>query len=116
MAELLSGGLGIVVVLFLLVIAVLWFFLPFAVFGIKDELRKQHAELQALHKSTKVIANRHAELLNAIRASLTTDDDESVTKVESAPPLNDSPDESAQDAVARLQKERDRWKKGHETP
>lgn len=33
-----SGVLGLIVILFLFVLAVLWFFLPFAIFGTKDKL------------------------------------------------------------------------------
>jgi hypothetical protein len=33
-----SSGLGLVVVIFTVVLAVLWFLLPFAIFGIKDKL------------------------------------------------------------------------------
>lgn len=37
-AALVGGGFGVLVALFLLVLAVLWFCLPFAVFGIKQKL------------------------------------------------------------------------------
>ena len=38
------GGIGIFGILFLVVLAVLWFFLPFAVFGIKERLDNQIKE------------------------------------------------------------------------
>ena len=38
MNELLSGGAGLGVALFLLVLAILWFLLPFAIFRTKDKL------------------------------------------------------------------------------
>jgi hypothetical protein len=37
----LQGGFGVAILLFLCIIAVLWFFLPFAVFGIKERLDEQ---------------------------------------------------------------------------
>ena len=43
MSEML-GGIGIFGILFLVVLAVLWFFLPFAVFGIKERLDNQIKE------------------------------------------------------------------------
>ncbi|WP_298580624.1 hypothetical protein [uncultured Luteimonas sp.] len=46
-ASLLTGGLGLVVVLFLFVLALLWFLLPFAVFGIKDLLKELIRETRA---------------------------------------------------------------------
>ena len=42
------GIFGVVGVLFLVVIAVLWFFLPFAVFGVKDRLDNGNAELKKI--------------------------------------------------------------------
>ena len=33
-----TSGVGLAVVIFLVVLAILWFLLPFAVFGIKDKL------------------------------------------------------------------------------
>ena len=38
------GGLYFVVVVFIFVLAVLWFFLPFAIFGTKDKLSELIAE------------------------------------------------------------------------
>ncbi len=43
MSEML-GGIGIFGILFLVVLAILWFFLPFAVFGIKERLDNQIKE------------------------------------------------------------------------
>jgi hypothetical protein len=116
-----SAGFGVAyffLAAIVFLIAVLWILLPFAVFGIKDELRKQHAELKALHASTKIIADYHGKLLKAIEASVTATNDDAAASVEPvAPPLlSDSPDlngptnEAALDAAARLR--RDRWRKG----
>ena len=51
------GGFGIVIVLFLVVLAILWFLLPFAIFGIKDKLdllisesKKTNQELEKIGK------------------------------------------------------------------
>lgn len=35
-----SGAFGTILILFLFVLAVLWFLIPFAVFGIKDKLNQ----------------------------------------------------------------------------
>jgi len=55
MADILGGSFGIFVVLFLFILALLWFLLPFAIFGTKDKLdlliaesRKTNAELARL--------------------------------------------------------------------
>lgn len=45
--SLFAGGVGLVVVIFLVVLAILWFLLPFAVFGIKDLLKVLVSELRA---------------------------------------------------------------------
>ena len=44
------GGIYIFVALFLLVLAVLWFFLPFAIFGIKDKLNELIQETKRTNK------------------------------------------------------------------
>ena len=49
--EMLSGTVGIVIILFLVVLFILWFLLPFAVFGIKgrlDKLIDQNEQIVAL--------------------------------------------------------------------
>ncbi len=50
MGSFMTGGFGIVVVLFLFVLAVLWFLLPFAVFGIKGLAKSLIAEQQITNK------------------------------------------------------------------
>lgn len=50
------GGLGVFWVLFLVILALLWFILPFAVFGIKDRLDKLIKEQATTNKLlTKLI-------------------------------------------------------------
>jgi len=53
------GGLYVGGVLFLVAMAILWFFLPFAVFGTKDKLIQLIAETrttnQAVHELTKEV-------------------------------------------------------------
>lgn len=51
------GGLGIIWILFLFILGVLWFLLPFAIFGTKDRLRdlieesrRGNQELAAIRK------------------------------------------------------------------
>ncbi len=53
MGALFSGIFGIVIFLFLLVLAILWFILPFAIFGIKPKL---DMILQELDKTNKLLA------------------------------------------------------------
>ena len=56
------GGLNLVIWFFLFVLGILWFLLPFAIFGTKDRLRelieetrKTNAELAALRSEIKQI-------------------------------------------------------------
>lgn len=54
--QMLTGGLRIAVVLFIVILAILWFLLPFAVFGIKKRLDKiidQNDQLIALLQMRK---------------------------------------------------------------
>ena len=51
------GAFGFVIIIFLAVLAMLWFFLPFAVFGTKDKLDqliKQNNELITLLKNSNI--------------------------------------------------------------
>jgi len=50
--EMFGGLLGIVVVILVVIMSVLWFILPFAVFGIKDRLDRLIAEIQDLKNSS----------------------------------------------------------------
>lgn len=61
------AGLGGLLVIFLMVLAVLWFFLPFAVFGIKDllqqlinETKKNNELLSKLQKPELTTTNTSA--------------------------------------------------------
>ena len=38
--QMLTSGIGIVIIIFIIVLSILWFLLPFAVFGIKRRLDK----------------------------------------------------------------------------
>ena len=58
------GGLYLFVVLFLLVLAVLWFFLPFAIFGTKDKLNELIREAK---KTNEELEKLRAELSNPTR-------------------------------------------------
>jgi len=44
-------GLGVITVFFLVVLAILWFFLPFAIFGTKALIQESIDEQKALRKS-----------------------------------------------------------------
>ncbi len=48
-----SAGLGLLVVLFLVILAILWFFLPFAIFGTKDLIEQQIKEQKETNKLLK---------------------------------------------------------------
>lgn len=61
-----SGGLSLFVALFLFVLAVLWFLLPFAIFGTKDKL----AEIIAESKKTNAELARIAAELAATRTAM----------------------------------------------
>lgn len=65
MSSLLGLGTTVWVVLwaFLFVLAVLWFLLPFAVFGSKRRLDKIVDELQMLNKTMKEIATQNRVLV-----------------------------------------------------
>ena len=48
-------GFVVIIILFLVVLAILWFLLPFAVFGIKDKLNKQIMILESIRMELKKI-------------------------------------------------------------
>jgi len=56
-------GAGVVIWLFLMALGVLWFFLPFAVFGTKPKLDKILLELQLLNKTLKDISTQNRVLV-----------------------------------------------------
>ena len=61
--EMLTSGVGIVIILFIIVLSILWFLLPFAVFGIKrrlDRMVEQNNEIITLlqMRSTKSETSR----------------------------------------------------------
>ncbi|QOD91925.1 hypothetical protein H2514_04645 [Lysobacter sp. CW239] len=68
MGGMMTGGLGLVIALFVLVLAVLWFLLPFAIFGTKDKL----AEIIAESKKTNAELARIAAELAANRTAMAT--------------------------------------------
>lgn len=61
-----TGGLGLVFTIFAFALAVLWFFLPFAIFGTKDKL----AEIIAESKKTNAELARIAAELAATRTAM----------------------------------------------
>lgn len=66
-----DGVVGVVVFLFLLVLAVLWFLLPFAIFGTKDRLKLILDELKKINtellKINAELAARRSEAASAPR-------------------------------------------------
>lgn len=70
MGEILGGGFGVIVMLFLFVLAVLWFVLPFAIFGTKDKLselihesQQTNKQLAALREDIAAIKSKQGETL-----------------------------------------------------
>ncbi|AFJ03100.1 hypothetical protein Q7C_1960 [Methylophaga frappieri] len=56
------GGLSVIWVLFLLILGLLWFLLPFAVFGTKDRLRDLIEENRRTNQELAAIRKQLAEL------------------------------------------------------
>ena len=52
------AGVGFVVVMFLVVLAILWFFLPFAIFGTKALIEQQIQESKETNKLLKQIVDQ----------------------------------------------------------
>ncbi|MBA6396194.1 hypothetical protein [Colwellia sp. BRX10-4] len=74
MNELLGGGVGVAVILFLVVLAILWFLLPFAIFGTKDKLselitesKKTNEQLSALRSEVATLKANDDPVINASR-------------------------------------------------
>lgn len=76
-------GAGVVIWLFLMALGVLWFFLPFAVFGTKPKLDKILLELQTLNKTLKDISTQNRVLV----------EQQKLLMPRSAPPPPKDPDE-----------------------
>lgn len=62
MNQLLSGGVGVGIVLFLFVLAILWFLLPFAIFGTKDKLSELIAESKKTNEQLIALRTEVAEI------------------------------------------------------
>lgn len=71
MGEILGGGFGMVMTIFLFILAVLWFLLPFAIFGTKDKLS------ELIHESQRI-----NEQLAALRDQLVTISGRDISKEE----------------------------------
>jgi len=61
------GILGIIIIAFLIVLAILWFLLPFAVFGIKEHLDRQRAELNMLREDVKTLVKLQKLMVQQMR-------------------------------------------------
>lgn len=57
----LGGTIGFIIILFLFVHAVLWFFLPFAIFGTKEKSDNIKAEIESANRLLQVIENEIKE-------------------------------------------------------
>jgi hypothetical protein len=56
------GGLYLIVALFLFVLAILWFLLPFAIFGTKDKLSELIAETKKTNEQLSALRSELSEL------------------------------------------------------
>jgi hypothetical protein len=61
MLPFLGGTIGFIIILFLFVHAVLWFFLPFAIFGPKEKPDNIEIEIESTNKLLQVIDNEIKE-------------------------------------------------------
>ena len=61
------GGLSILWILFLLVLGILWFLLPFAIFGTKDRLRDLIEENRRSNQELAAIRKQLAELQQVLK-------------------------------------------------
>lgn len=61
MAEILVSSVGAFGLIFLCILAVLWFVLPFAVFGIKDRMDKQTQLMTKILHELEVANGKHGE-------------------------------------------------------
>lgn len=66
----LTGGVGLVIALFFVVLALLWFLLPFAIFGTKDKLAEIIAETKKTNAELARISAELAATRNAAMARL----------------------------------------------
>jgi cell division protein FtsL len=62
MGEISDGVVVVVVVLFLFVLAILWFLLPFAIFGTKDKLSELIAETKKTNEQLSDLRSEIAAL------------------------------------------------------
>ncbi len=60
MNDVMGGGVAVIFGIFLFVLAVLWFVLPFAVFGIKDKLAEIIAEQKTTNETLAALASELA--------------------------------------------------------
>lgn len=51
-------GIGLIVVIFLVVLALLWFLLPFAIFGTKDLIEQQIKEIKETNRLLKQLLDK----------------------------------------------------------
>ncbi len=61
------GGLSILWILFLLVLGILWFLLPFAIFGTKDRLRDLIEENRRSNQELAAIRKQLSELQQTLK-------------------------------------------------
>ena len=64
------SSLGIIWVLFLVVLGILWFLLPFAIFGTKDRLRDLIEENRRANQDLAAIRKQLAEIQQILKDKL----------------------------------------------
>ena len=62
------GGIYIGVVIFLVIMAILWFLLPFAVFGTKDKLNQLIAEARTTNQAVRDLTKEVVALRSVMAA------------------------------------------------
>lgn len=58
-----GGGFGFIAIIFLFILAILWFLLPFAIFGTKGKLDDIKSELQDTNQKLQMILNEMGRTL-----------------------------------------------------
>lgn len=64
--SMMTGTIALIIVLFFIVLAVLWFLLPFAIFGTKDKLTEIIVQAKKTNAELELITNE----LSEVRAAL----------------------------------------------
>ena len=64
--SMMTGTIALIIVLFFIVLAVLWFLLPFAIFGTKDKLTEIIVQAKKTNAELELITNESSEVRAAL--------------------------------------------------